>query len=234
MSKNSNLFIYYRTSSISHLLEASEDEFLAAIRESIRVQGRGHLIDAILIDSVAEIQDSDYNFSMEGNPQNSSDSENSEENNSGDSSDNESEIASVDEIPQDGVDRVMLHEPVLHNHIHCPPFDDISQTFCGVQCGVCDCDDYCFAVFLQEDNFEFLKNCYYTLDFQKQLQLAEDSCDEPRRKPNNELRKYFYKKCLDFGVLEKGERRRLPNCAVARIRQIYPSDTGFYMGFKEH
>lgn len=60
---------------------------------------------------------------------------------------------------------------------------------------------------------------------------------QPRRKLNNELRKYFYKKvfiALDFGVLEKGERKKLPNCAVARIRQIFPSDTGYYMGFRQH
>ena len=54
---------------------------------------------------------------------------------------------------------------------------------------------------------------------------------------NNEMRKFWYKKifiCQDFGVLEKGERKRLPHCAVAKIRQIYPSESGLYMGFKEN
>ena len=90
---------------------------------------------------------------------------------------------------------------------------------------------------MQENNYQFLRDCFYAIDFDNQLQLAESSIDEPRRKPNNEMRKYFYKKVfvsLDFGVLEKGERKRLPNCAVAKIRQIYPSESGYYMGFKEH
>ena len=37
----------------------------------------------------------------------------------------------------------------------------------------------------------------------------------------------------DFGILEKNERRKLPNSVVARILQIYPSITGDDVGFKE-
>jgi hypothetical protein len=66
--------------------------------------------------------------------------------------------------------------------------------------------------------------------------LAVDGVDNERRRPNNEIRKYYYGKlfiALDFGRLEKGERRRLPNCGIAKIRQLHPSESGFYMGFKE-
>ena len=64
--------------------------------------------------------------------------------------------------------------------------------------------------------------------------LTIDSVD---RIPANKLRKRLYIKLFhatDFGILEKNERRKLPNCAVARVRQIYPSKTGDYMGFREN
>ena len=126
-----------------------------------------------------------------------------------------------------------LHDPVVHDHCHCPPFIDMSETFIGIPCGVCDCYDFNFASCFQENNFQFFKDCYYKIDFEEQLILAKDSINIARRRPNHELRKYFYKKLfisIDFGVLEVGERNRLHNCAVPKIRQIYPSETGYYMG----
>lgn len=89
---------------------------------------------------------------------------------------------------------------------------------------------------MQETNYLLLKETVYTIDFEEQLLLAKDGVDIQSRIPNNEMRKFYYKKlfvCLDFGVLEKGERKRLPNCAVAKVRQIFSSDTGYYMGFRE-
>jgi hypothetical protein len=112
----------------------------------------------------------------------------------------------------------------------------MSSTFRGIPCGVCDCDDFLIARCLQENNFQLLKDCFYPVDFDKQMSLAESSIDQPRRKPNKDLRKFLHKKvfvALDFSALEKGERRKLPNCAVAKVRQIYPSDIGSYMGFKQ-
>ena len=53
------------------------------------------------------------------------------------------------------------------------------------------------------------------------------------RAPNNEQRKRCYRevaKCLYEDLY--GKRRRLPHCIVARIRAIWPSETGLYMGFK--
>jgi hypothetical protein len=69
-----------------------------------------------------------------------------------------------------------------------------------------------------------------------QISNAGENIGSDERRSNKDLRKALYKKVFrasDFGVLEPGERRRLPNCAVAKVRQIYPSDTGYYMGFKE-
>ena len=231
-------FIYlFGSLSRNELLEATEEEFLAAVRDMTRLHGRKHVVDAMLTDSFAgSSQLSDD--SVENELPNDTDSDSSEDSiDEDDDSDDDSERNSVENVPQVNDERIFLHEPIVHDHIHCPPFKDLSDTFCGIPCGVCDCDDFCFALCLQENNYQFLKDCFYKINFDDQLLLAEGSMDEPRRKPNNELRKYLYKKffvSLDFGVLEKGERKRLPNCAVAKIRQMCPSETGYYMGFKEH
>ena len=53
---------------------------------------------------------------------------------------------------------------------------------------------------------------------------------------NNEKRKSLYKsisRSLDFGHLEYGECRQLPLCVCNRVRQIFPSKDGKYMGYKE-
>jgi hypothetical protein len=167
---------------------------------------------------------------------NESDSADDDSDNDSDSED-ENDDNSIENGADLNLDRVQIHDLILHDHIHCPPFEDIACTFRGAQCGVCDCDDFCLASCLQENNFQFFKDSVYVVDFEEEMLLAKESVDLGRRKPNNELRKFLYKKifvCLDFGVIEKGERKRLPNCAVAKIRQIYPSESGSYMGFKEN
>jgi hypothetical protein len=70
----------------------------------------------------------------------------------------------------------------------------------------------------QENDFEFLKNCEYPIRLDDLYALAVDGVDNERRRPNNEIRKYYYGKlctALDFGRLEIGERRRLPNCGCS-------------------
>ena len=218
-------------------MEATEDDFLAAVREVTRVRGRRHVVDAILADSIAgSSQLSDH--SEENDAPDAVDTDTSEDSIDDDNdSDDGTDDNSVENMPQVNDDRIMLHELIVHDHIHCPPFRDLSENFCGIPCGVCDCDNFSFALCLQENKFQFLKDCYYIINFDDQLLLAESSIDKLRQKPNNELREYFYKKLfvsLDFVVLEKGEIKRLPNCAVAKIMQMYPSETGYYMGFKEH
>ena len=228
----------YPRSSRNELFEVDESEFLEEVRRAIRINGRDSIVDAILFDTG---EDEGLNRRHSGiwnsGEESETDSSEDEFGERGSSSDEDvGEEDSIDNEAEVNNDRVKLHDPVVHDHFHCPPFDDISYTFYGVPCGVCDCDDFCFACCLQENNFQFLKDCYYSIDFDVQQNLAETSVDVERRRPNNELRKYFYKKLfvsLDFGVLEVGERRRLPNCAVAKIRQLYPSETGYYMGFKE-
>ena len=206
---------------------AEEDDFLEAVRSSIRAEGRSRVLDAIF--SQGEVVDSQADDESDGS---SNYTQNSDESVFSDDTD---DVNSVDDNIEK-VDYIKLHDPIVHDHVHCPPFQDMSSTFCGVPCGICDCEDFCFAMCFQENNFQFFKDCFYSIDFDEQLTLAAEGIDNLHRRPNNEMRKYYYKKIffsIDFGVVEKGERRRLPNCAVARVRQIFPSDTGFYMGFKE-
>ena len=53
----------------------------------------------------------------------------------------------------------------------------MTHTFVGVPCGVCDCDDFRFAWCFQENNFQFFKDCYYKIDFDEQLNLANEHVD---------------------------------------------------------
>lgn len=85
----------------------------------------------------------------------------------------------------------------------------------------------------KEDEFQFFSAVEFSNEFDASLESI-NCCD---RIAQNLLRKKLYKMLFhatDFGVLEKNERRKLPNCAVAKIRQIYPSPTGDYMGFIEN
>jgi hypothetical protein len=59
---------------------------------------------------------------------------------------------------------------------------------------------------------------------------------EGRFIPNNIKRKRLYRKvfiAMDFGNIEPGVRMRLPHCACAKIGQMYPDETGCYMGFTD-
>ena len=218
------------------LLEAGEEEFLEIVRNRTRIEGRNSVINALIPEDDEEF-DSDQNILLENiHADSDSDSTDADSEHYVDS-DDENDDDSIAYLPELNMDRVQLHDPILHDHIHCPPFENIAFTFHGGQCGVCDCDDFCLALCLQENNFQFFKDSFYVVDLDAEMSLAKESVDIGRRKPNNEMRKFWYKKifiCLDFGVLEKGERKRLPHCAVAKIRQIYPSESGLYMGFKEN
>ena len=144
--------------------------------------------------------------------------------------DDHSDNGSVDGVFQDnGV--IHLHDPVDHDAVslHCPPFASIETTMYGV----CDCNDYGMDVCGCTDEFYFFSALNLVGEYEEAL-LTIDSAD---RIPANKLRKRLYIKLFhatDFGILEKKERRKLPNCAVARVRQIYPSKTGDYMGFREN
>ena len=155
---------------------------------------------------------------------------------SGEESDNNSE----DDASSDGslgddmgihqnLNMIHLHDPPIFDSIHCPPFESIEITMHGV----CDCSDFGMEICCKEDEFQFFSAVEFSNEFDASLESI-NCCD---RIAQNLLRKRLYKTLFhatDFGVLEKNERCKLPNCAVAKIRQIYPSPTGDYMGFKEN
>ena len=83
------------------------------------------------------------------------------------------------------------------------------------------------------DDFVF----FGSIDFVTLIAEAIDTVNDEGRIPNNILRKKLYRSLFldtNFGILEKKERRKLPNCGVAKVRQIFPSTSGNYMGYKEN
>lgn len=127
------------------------------------------------------------------------------------------------------VDTIHLHDPPNFITLHCPPFISIERTLHGE----CDCHDFGMDTCGQEDDFQFFE----TLKLGEEIIEALNTVDCIDRIKSNLLRKRLYRMLFhatDFGILEKKERRKLPNCFVAKIRQIYPSTTGDYMGFKEN
>ena len=220
----------------TQLTEASEDDFREFVWARIRVKGRYSLIEALIHeDDDASVLEEENEIVGGADAYMSDDSDESGNEVDGDY-DIDDDNESIDSIEDNG-GRLRVHDQIVHDHVHCPPFPDMSSTFRGIPCGVCDCDDFCLAQCFQENDFEFLKLSEYPMNFDELFLLAVEGIDNERRRPNNEIRKYYYKKlfmALDFGALEKGERRRLPNCGVAKIRQLHPSEDGFYMGFKEN
>ena len=215
------------------LHDVSDEEFFEIVRNRVHENGRDSIIAALMADDVESAP-----CCESGDHDESPDSDDSDDS-IGDSSEStrDSDADEIDSVEDDHGGRVKVHDPIIHDHYHCPPIADMLSTFRGVPFGICDCEDFCLAYCFQENNYEFLKSCAFPIDFDEIFELAVEGIQNNSRKPNNEMRKYYYKKlflALDFGVLEKGERRRLPNCGVAKIRQLFPSETGYYMGFKEN
>jgi hypothetical protein len=213
------------------LMELDEASLLSYIEDHIRENGRNSIVRAVAIDSNGDSDSSNDTDSPESGDESAA-SDSSDDN--GYESNNEDQAIENQALPI--LDRERVHDPVVHHNVHCPPFNDMLTVFSGNPHGICDCDDFCFAMCAQDNDFEYFKTAHYVIAFDELLVKAMENVDSQDRRSNNELRKSLYKKifcALDFGVLEPGERRRLPNCAVAKVRQIYPSETGYYMGFKE-
>jgi hypothetical protein len=223
----------------NELMELDEASLMTYIEAHIRINGRMDIVNIVAADSNRDfdiLRDSDS--SDKSSVASDSDDDDNRDDNENESDDNEEPINDQrvlgDMLPI--LDRVRIHDRIDHHNIHCPPFNDMSTVYRGNPHGICDCDDFCFAMCVQDNNFEYLQTANYVIDFNEVLMKAVENVDSEERRSNSDLRKSLYKKifcALDFGILEPGERRRLPNCAVAKVRQIYPSETGYYMGFKE-
>lgn len=153
-------------------------------------------------------------------------SDSSEEKDDNDESDNESVASGYMVVVAN--EEIRLHPRVDHHYRHCPPFETLEHTIFGA----CDCSEYGMIECCQLNNFSY----FHKLEFDKEYDMALESVLDEDRVEANKLRKRLYKMIFhetDIGILEKHERRKLPNCAVARVRQIYPCTEGLYMGFKE-
>ena len=120
-----------------------------------------------------------------------------------------------------------LHPPVTFMSLYCPPLAILPME----KNAVCDCVDFGFVTCVLAK----WNDADAEINFDSLERNALESCDDPLRIPNNLLRKKWYKKV--FSLLDNAEgdgRRELPKCACARIRQIYPSEDGNYMGFLTH
>jgi hypothetical protein len=127
-------------------------------------------------------------------------------------------------------ERIYVHEPVDFASLHCPPFESIETTMLGV----CDCTDFGMIECGTNDNFQVFSA---DINFIDEYSDALSSVHSPLRLPSNKLRRRLYGLLFcacDFGILEKRERRKLPNCAVAKIRHVFPSSDGYYMGYLEN
>ena len=147
---------------------------------------------------------------------------------SDDGDDNQSVVDEVLDNIRAG-NMIHIHESINFDSLHCPPLGSILISMFGA----CDCSDFGMVCCGQIDDFQF----FASMNLMEELDDASKTINSPLRIASNLLRKRLYKllyHAIDFGILEKNERRKLPNCVVAKIRQIYPSSSGDYMGFKEN
>jgi hypothetical protein len=130
--------------------------------------------------------------------------------------------------PSGYVGTLHLHDPPIYATVHCPPFAAIDKTLHGE----CDCNDFGMIGCAQTDDFQF----YPMMRLSEEYDLSSNSADSVDRLTSATLRRRLYQLLLhasDLGIVGEDERRTIPNCVVAGIRQIYPSATGGYTDYVE-
>lgn len=154
-----------------------------------------------------------------------------DEGNSDNSDDEEDHVAELNADTR-GV-RICLHPAVVTESINCPPFLNIQSVW--QEGSVCDCVNvHHLPRCCQTDNFDWFSGSVEFSD--DDFVRAGARVNDLRTKSNRRMRYNLYKqvlKALDFGDLGVGERRALPVCVVSRIRQLYPSVSGYYRGYSE-
>jgi hypothetical protein len=220
------LFFFYCT---SRLDDQAIDDVLKRLRELLIGEAPRRALDhinALLDNDLNEEEHSDQASSYNSDEEFDSDDGASETDTSGSE---ESAVEYGDEHAG-GADYVgveNLHPAVQYESIHCPPLAELHMEVDRV----CNCNEFGLDCILQSwDNEDA------PMDFTAIYEGAEATVDSEVRRPNNANRKALYRTAfskLDFNDYEEGQRRRLPHCLVARIRQIYPSGSGSYMGFLE-
>jgi hypothetical protein len=122
---------------------------------------------------------------------------------------------------------VNLHAAVVFDTAHCPPLEELPREPNAEECN-------CAGFGLHPCVLQLWIGDNDPIDFTALHENALETVNNVVRRPNNLSRKALYRKIfanLEFADFEEGQRRKLPNCAVAKVRQMYPSATGDYMGF---
>ena len=174
----------------NELMELDEASLMRYIEAHIRINGRMDIVNIVAADSNRDfdmLRDSDSSdkssvASVSDDDDNRDDSEN-------ESDDNEEPLNDQrvlgDMLPI--LDRVRIHDRIDHHNIHCPPFNDMSTVFRGNPHGICDCDDFCFVMCVQDNNFEYLQTANYVIDFNEVLMKAVENVDSEERRSNSDL-----------------------------------------------
>ena len=126
-------------------------------------------------------------------------------------------------------ERIYVHPPLDPADVHQPPMENIVMA----PGDVCNCLAFGLGGCVVADN-GYLRS--KDIDFDHELQHARGTCHMMERCSNNVKRKELYRRvhsAIYFGPMERGDRRRLPNCVEAVMRRIYPETSGRYMGFKD-
>ena len=187
------------------LMDLDDSSFMSYIEDHIIRNGW----DAILKDVALNGGDYDENSNDSHSRDSSDDSSNQTGNDDDDfekgydSNEDEVAIGSQrllgDALPI--LDSRKIHAPIVHQHIHCPPLDDMSAVFQGNPHGICDCDDFCFAECLQDGDFEYFKTANFAIAFDEILLKSIESVDCVERRSNNELRKALSEKTFALYIL---------------------------------
>ena len=137
--------------------------------------------------------------------------------------------------------RIRIHEPFSHDGAKgfAPPLLNIQNLLYLP----CDCAHHALPECCLDSDppFNFFINHYdeslkVYVDSEFHLASTAFTDNNPLRPPNNRQRHRLYKSIyltLDFGEILPGERRKLPNCVCAKIRQLYPDESGCYMEFSK-
>lgn len=131
----------------------------------VAVDSNGH-IDNLSVSDSSELHDISYKFSI------ATDSDDDDSDDSGNDTDDNGVPLYDQRVLEDVLpilDREKIHDRIDHHNIHCPPFNDMSTGFSGNPHGICDCDDFCFAMCVQDNDFEYFKSANYLIDFNEVL-----------------------------------------------------------------
>lgn len=129
---------------------------------------------------------------------------------------------------------IRIHLPILNfpgeNQFRgrAPAFENVATTLGN---GQCNCENFGInTCCLREPEFGFF---YPDINIDEEMARERTEHSNPNHLNRKRLYRIIFHK-VDPGTLGQRERLELPVCAVAKVRQLFPDESGFYMGFKEN